>query len=258
MQLSLKDTNILKGIAIMLMLCHHAFFRPYNGYMDVDIHGHGLVNTFALMCKVCVSIFVFISGYGLSEKYKEGEYINIKRFYWNRFVKLFANYWLVWLIFVPMSALCFGPSVTDQYGNNHIVIKMFLDFLGIINLFDRYPYNPTWWFYSCIIGLYLLFPVFHSLSRKSFLYVVGIGIAIYFLPTSYMMCVRLYMLTFILGILYSRFHFSGAVSHTPPPMGMDVSARHPVLMPYKGWRCHIIRFHNRSCRNPHLSDMSVE
>lgn len=75
------------------------------------------------MCKVCVAIFVFISGYGLTEKYKGKENINLKKFYWNRFVKLFINYWFIWLIFVPISVLWLGPSFAEQYGGNHIPAK---------------------------------------------------------------------------------------------------------------------------------------
>jgi surface polysaccharide O-acyltransferase-like enzyme len=56
--------------------------------------------------------------------------------------------------------------MTDAYGN-HAVGKMILDFLGVLNLTGKLGYNPTWWFYSCIIVLYLLYPLLHKkLSNK--------------------------------------------------------------------------------------------
>lgn len=214
-KLSIQDSNVLKGIAILLMLCHHLFYSSDYGFTDIKIHSFNIINTFALMCKVCVAIFVFISGYGLTEKYKGKENINLKKFYWNRFVKLFINYWFIWLIFVPISVLWLGPSFAEQYGGNHIPAKIVLDFIGILNWFDIYPYNPTWWFYSCIIGLYIMYPLFHSIAKKNTLYIVALAIAIYFLPSRLLMCVRLYILTFVCGILYSKYDNMRGSTITP-------------------------------------------
>lgn len=217
-QLSIQDSNVLKGIAILMMLFHHLFFSSDYGFKDIEVNGHGIMNTFALMCKVCVAMFVFVSGYGLTEKYKGKEHIDLKKFYWNRIVKLFVNYWFIWLIFVPLSVLWLGPSLQEQYGYSNIISKMVLDLMGIINWFGIYNYNPTWWFYSCIIGLYLLYPLLHVLARTSSLYVIAIGIVIYFLPTGLFMSVRLYVLTFICGMLYSKYDAIRKTALTPPPV----------------------------------------
>lgn len=66
MKLSIQDSNVLKGVAILIMLWHHLFLRPE--YNDIVIHGHSIAQEIAIMCKVCVAIFVFVSGYGLTEK----------------------------------------------------------------------------------------------------------------------------------------------------------------------------------------------
>ena len=66
MKLTVQDSNVLKGIAILIMLWHHLFLRPE--YNDIVIHGHSIAQEIAIMCKVCVAIFVFVSGYGLTEK----------------------------------------------------------------------------------------------------------------------------------------------------------------------------------------------
>lgn len=66
--ISKRDTQILKGIGIMLMLIHHLFSSPASIelYDDIAINGVGLVNQIGVFSKLCVSIFVFISGYGLA------------------------------------------------------------------------------------------------------------------------------------------------------------------------------------------------
>lgn len=65
--LSLSDTNALKGIALILLLCHHLFYIQDGSYNDILVFGkYPLVQEFGLACKVCVAIFVFLSGYGLA------------------------------------------------------------------------------------------------------------------------------------------------------------------------------------------------
>ena len=57
-ELTLHDTSILKGIAICAMLWHHLFLL-HPDYGNVVYH-------LALLGKVCVAIFLLLSGYGLT------------------------------------------------------------------------------------------------------------------------------------------------------------------------------------------------
>ena len=165
---SFDNSQVLKGGAIILMLIHHLFFSESSRLMydDLIIQGYGFVNQIGIFCKLCVAIFVFVSGYGLAVKYGEG--LDLKRFYLSRFKKLYFNYWLIWLIFVPIGVFVFHRTFEDVYGGQ-IVIKAGLDFLGLLNLTGYLGYNPTWWFYSCIIVLYLAFPWLNKqLDRSPF------------------------------------------------------------------------------------------
>ena len=61
--LSLHDTSVLKGIAICAMLCHHLFYQsPESGYVVWHL---------AMLGKVCVAIFLLLSGYGLTIQMKK-------------------------------------------------------------------------------------------------------------------------------------------------------------------------------------------
>ena len=67
-EFSKKNTMALKGVAILMMMFHHCFctldrfkehtvsFFPLNQTLVVDI---------SAMFKICVSIFVFITGIGI-------------------------------------------------------------------------------------------------------------------------------------------------------------------------------------------------
>lgn len=220
--LSITDSSVLKGIAILMMLFHHVFYNPNDGYLDFRIGDVWCINSLAAVCKLCVAVFVFISGYGLMTRYKDVEHINLWEYYKRRFVKLMFNYWFVWLIFVPISVLWLGPSLAAQYNGTHISIKLILDFLGIVNWINPeiYPYNPAWWFYGCIIALYIVFPLLHNIVRSNILYVFALWVALYSLPSYYLFSVRLYLLTFICGMILA--FKVDKINITPPrKMGMD-------------------------------------
>lgn len=163
--LSRDNTLILKGGGICLMLIHHLFYIQNGLYDDVHLFGnHYLVQEIGIFGKLCVSLFVFLSGYGLMASYKNKE-IKVFDFYIHRFKKLYLNYWFIWLLFVPIGVFVFNRTFDEVYGSQKI-FKASLEFLGIYNLIGGYGYNPTWWFYSCIIVLYLLFPFLRKLHDR--------------------------------------------------------------------------------------------
>lgn len=74
MDISINKSNYLKGIAIILMLIHHLFAYPIR--ISPDIPVYHIVNSvdlemyLGLFGKICVSMFLFLSGYGFSLKKK--------------------------------------------------------------------------------------------------------------------------------------------------------------------------------------------
>jgi peptidoglycan/LPS O-acetylase OafA/YrhL len=65
-RLSLDESLIIKGIAICLMLWHHLFYEsPEYGEIVFQTAKFG---------KLCVALFLFISGYGLTIQYNTIQY----------------------------------------------------------------------------------------------------------------------------------------------------------------------------------------
>ena len=202
--ISFSNSLVLKGGGILLMLIHHLFYSEASRlrYDDLLVHGYGLVNQIGIFSKLCVAIFVFISGYGLATKAREG--IDLKRFYTSRFKKLYFNYWFIYLLFVPIGVFVFHRTLADVYGD-HIAIKAILEFLGLLNLTGELGYNPTWWFYSCIIVLYLIFPWLHKNFDRNPYFIVTLSIfatIISFLP--FVQPYSYYLLPFLAGMLMAR------------------------------------------------------
>ena len=186
------------------MLIHHLFYSEWSRplYDDITIHGVGVVNQIGHFCKLCVAVFVFASGYGLVESTPQG--VKLKEFYWHRFKKLYLNYWYIWLLFVPIAYFVFGRTFTDAYGD-HATIKGFLDFFGLLAMFGIDSYNPTWWFYNCIIILYLLFPLLNRWLLKSTYLLVCLAVTcglLSFFPG--VNVVSGYLLVFLVGMLLAK------------------------------------------------------
>ena len=168
--LSLNDTTAIKGIAIIAMICHH-FFLYQPDWVDRYPYWLELVGTLG---KVCVSLFLFCSGYGMSIQYSKmfsqtklykEKIIATIVFIIKRFIKFYSGYWFVFLVFVPVTIICFDRPLSEVYGEHTNILKrLFFDLLGIQGY---QSYNITWWFNKLIILLYLCFPLLYLFIRKT-------------------------------------------------------------------------------------------
>lgn len=170
-----EESNFCKGIAIIAMIFHHLFYKAEN-YSGIAISFFPLteerINFYALFGKICVAIFVFISGYGIAFSYrkqfvyKEPNAREIFLFIWRRIWKLMAAYWFAFvltLIFQPL-----GRTIIEAYGTDlkSMVLYFMLDFLGVAYLFGTPTLNPTWWYMTIAILIIVLMPMVIKLMNK--------------------------------------------------------------------------------------------
>lgn len=163
-----RNTNIAKGIAVLMLLFHHLFLYKNVEVIDLTIGSHSVASILAVTFKVCVAIFLILSGFGLYESNKN-KTLGIFAFYKKSFYKLYKTYWLIWIIFVPIGILLFGRTVSSVWhgDSTYNYIHLLLNILGIHYIFSDYGYNPTWWFMTLIILLYFLFPLIRYLINKA-------------------------------------------------------------------------------------------
>lgn len=171
------------------MLLHHLFYEnPEYGHFFWHL---------ALLGKVCVAIFLLLSGYGLTIQMNKlldraqcarGQ---ICRFLLNRYTKFYLNYWVVFLIFVPLGVFCFNRPLAIPYGENvNIPLSLLKDFLGL-QKFNSY--NITWWFNQIIIVLWLAFPLLFLMAKTKIIRWLLVPLAIFYLPIN--------ALSFVFGIM---------------------------------------------------------
>jgi hypothetical protein len=165
-------TDACKGVALLFLLWHH-LFNPYPEY------GFYIFLT-SQLAKVCVSIFLILSGYGLSESIKNKK-IGLFAFYRKHLTKLYLNYWFIAALFVPIGILFMNYPLESAY-NDHAYLKFLVQMTGLHRwIYPELGYNATWWYMSTIIPLYLLFPLIYLLTKKGGIWFFSLILIIMFL-----------------------------------------------------------------------------
>ncbi|WP_273874818.1 acyltransferase family protein [Serratia marcescens] len=214
MKISIEKSNYLKGIAIILMLAHHLFAFPDRISPDVTVKYIGMlpgtdmyIETYiGLFGKICVSMFLFLSGYGFSLRRE----VSVK-YIFGKLKNLYISYWLVIFIFVPIGIIFYHGA---RFSTS---IPIFLEnFIGI-----KSTYNGEWWFFKLYVLYVLSLPLFVRLNNYAILAIVFSGTVIgkvlsgYELVPSFITDYLIWLLPFGLGIVFGRlgdFHESSLIS----------------------------------------------
>lgn len=175
MEITKEHTAIIKGVAICLMLWHHLFLQ--NESYGAFIQWTGLVG------KVCVALFLFVSGYGLVKTYEQrvknkvlgfkNKIIQSFLFLVRRFWKFYLSYWPMMICVIIVGVLC-GYSLSDAYAGLNPWKRLGIEVVG---LNGWYSYLGPWWFNKLIIQLWALFFIFYLLLHNKWISVLG-GIAL--------------------------------------------------------------------------------
>ena len=178
-----EDSNVVKGIAVIMLYIHHLFWSDRWKSYEITFGGvkQETVVSFAVFCRVCVALFVFISAYGISKKYEQKKIGGIGRLWGDaciRYFKLVSSMWIVWLPFLLLSCIikihtfsevyCAADKNTIIYGIQYFVIDM----LGLSNLLGTPTYNTTWWYVSLATILIFVTPLINMIYDKIRLFII--------------------------------------------------------------------------------------
>lgn len=174
-------TNVCKGVAILLLLCNHLI--PFHGTNNICLRA------LASYGNICVSIFLFLSGYGLMRSKQCAP--------WFRLFRLYLNFWIVAFLFIAISLGVFGRDIYSVYAQEGW-LGLIKDLLAIS---VRPKFNPTWWYMRTAVICYVLYPLFYEFVRRSH-YVFVLGIAVFF--TIFGIAPGKYLITFVLGMVIAE------------------------------------------------------
>lgn len=174
---SKDDTLAVKGIAILIMMQHHCF-RNASLFTNYDVSfypfSESLIVPISNFFKICVGMFVFLSAYGLTvslKKYDSQYNLNSKQYtdYLNtRLVKLMWGYWFVFIL-SQILTIFIAPEHTMRYFENGMfrgAFNVFVDFLGLSNLFGTVSLNNTWWYMTLAVFIVLVVPFIAKALKK--------------------------------------------------------------------------------------------
>lgn len=156
MELSKKDINMTKGVAILFMLLLHLFCRKdINGLYEtfIIINDVPLLYYLALFGDACVPMYCFASGYGLYISFNKINNSNKKNVI--RILKLLLNFWIIFIIFITIGTF----TGTDKYPGS--LTELLLNFLMLSN-----SYNGAWWFLQTYIILVFISPSLFKIIKK--------------------------------------------------------------------------------------------
>lgn len=160
---SKEHSQIAKGVAILLMLYHHLFIIPDRiscGYQSlIDMIFPGAQITIATFSKLCVCIYVFLSGYGLYFSLKNET--SILKSYKNvlfRAIKFMTTFIIIFFLFVPIGMF----TGYFEFNAKYLLGSLFGLCIG--------TYNNTWWFVNAYITLLFITPLFIYFVSNAKLY----------------------------------------------------------------------------------------
>lgn len=156
MIMSKQMTSAIRGIAIIMMLIHHLFTwdkASYTSFFHVTLlRGCDIVTFIGIFGKLCVTLYLFLSGYGFCCKFGNKEYKDLSVFErWKIAWKVYKKYLIVFAVFIPIGFI--------------LSIRIFHIKEFILNLITyKTTYDEECWF--LIIYIMIAFLVLPILVRK--------------------------------------------------------------------------------------------
>ncbi|MBQ8823519.1 MAG: acyltransferase family protein [Lachnospiraceae bacterium] len=167
-----KDrTNIVKGLAIIFLLIYH-LFENENLVTSLGVNYSPFALSDFLMFtgfgNICVAVFVFLTGYGITKGlYAQGE-ISAKEAYrqaTKRFFTLMGNFAVMYLSINLLWWSYFDYGSLYERGKQG-VLHALTDMTGLSVFLDTPTLNMTWWYMELAYILIFLIPALAYLTKK--------------------------------------------------------------------------------------------
>lgn len=183
MKFTKEHTMQMKGIAIIILLFHHCFLNaqrwatvPYEklattkgwGYYPISFapFSSHTIQYLASFSKICVAMFVFMTGYGMWVSYEsQKKKTTMSNYIKKRMVTLMTRFLIIFVV-TEILAIPTGRFI-EVYGHDfRSVVYMIIDALGLAKLLGTPLFCLTWWYMSLAIVLIMIFPFVHSIMEK--------------------------------------------------------------------------------------------
>ena len=224
--LTKQDSLCLKGIAIMMMLFFHLFLSE-SWFKGFDVSFYPFEKSFVIsvsaMMKICVSIFAFVSGYGLQKSIAKTPLNKKSVELWSitRLLKTMSGFYFVYILSVIVTQILSKLPQETYFDGSRAkgIVYMLCDFLGLSALFSFPKLVGSWWYMSAAIIFVLLIPLIYAVSQKvGYLPVLIIAVALPRLMGGYPGSTNplTFIIPLILGAAFSDYNFFERLSDLLP------------------------------------------
>lgn len=225
--LTKSDSLALKGIAIIIMVFHHLYCeeKRFDKYVvDFSPFSQDFVVDISMMMKICVSIFAFITGYGLLKSIAKTPLDRSSVLKWNitRLLKTMSGFYFVYIIAFVITQLLSGYPMKTYFSGSRIkgIVYVLADFTGLSTLFDTPCMLGEWWYMSAAIIFILLVPIIYGAAKKiGYLPIITIIIMLpRLLKTGYPGGINPYsfILPMVFGMVFSDYNIFERLSAIKP------------------------------------------
>lgn len=243
-KLELNDTLSMKGVAITFIILHNLIHlicpikeNEFNFNIDhskafishlLNLNNDLWIDIFSFLGWYGVPVFLFISGYGLVQKYEKNKThkdVGFFQFTKKHFKKLFLLMIIPYVIYLLL------------HWNSINLKAVFAQSLMISNLYSSLVHPGIYWYFGLMLQLYIAYYLFiFNKPQKNIVYLILLQFIIIafcyyvldnskilsgypslkFVLSSYNMLHNSigWFLPFAIGIIYARYNFNIAFNHT--------------------------------------------
>ena len=221
-EITAEKTTMLKGIALILLMWHHLFGCGYIESWLSPFDGVEFVTGMSAL--ICLTIFLFCSGFGLYKSYISKE--NAKWSYIpQKIIRTLIPYWVVMLLTIIVLV------ILGKFEPKYILINLFAWFHD-----DRILYVSFSWYIKLYLLLLVITPLIRLIELKwkkkhwtvDILIYIVLPFAVYYIFKGYsdeyrvtgfitsavssILLVLYWLPLFSLGILFAKYNVYGKVS----------------------------------------------
>lgn len=145
------ELDFMRAAAMIMVVMLHVS-AAYVAYSPTDSNAFYLGLILNQWSRICLPLFVFVSGFGLFYRYGQKGQLDLKDFYLRRLYTVFVPY-LVWSFIFMIFRDIFNPSF------HFIGLPFKKAFLSYINWTFKENIHTPIWFVMLIVQLYAVFPI---------------------------------------------------------------------------------------------------
>lgn len=165
--------DVIRLLSMLGIVYYHMLMSLYLcGIRQLDSI-HGLFETPNMhIATVGVGLFFMISGAGLMLSSQKEEHLNLKKYYFKRFLRILVPFYVVYLLYLITFICLTGESLSGIYKGNINPLSIIFTLLGMDAYISSFGL-PTYslgigeWFLGALVLMYLIFPLLRWGLRKN-------------------------------------------------------------------------------------------